>query len=244
MPDLKKPWVRERTCCDCGKVQSVRKDNRSERCVSCSGRRNASTPAAQTVSARQRTSISCTCIHCASVFSRTPSQIARRGGKYCSIKCANENRQVERVCKCCGVNFKIGRARVHGTSNSSGNYCSRKCYDKWLCRTERTTGRGSQWRAIRLAQIKKSPYCGWCGSVKKRLQVHHIVPFRLTHDNSDANLIPLCGSCHKHVELLTVEIEATGISPDEMATVLGFFLGQRQAATAAILKRLTNESRA
>jgi 5-methylcytosine-specific restriction endonuclease McrA len=32
------------------------------------------------------------------------------------------------------------------------------------------------------------------------LAVHHIVPFRLTHDHSPSNLRTLCASCHSTIE--------------------------------------------
>ena len=236
-------WNRERVCVDCGKVELVRKDNKAERCVSCSSRRNASSEAAKAANIAKKRRVSCVCSHCGKTFERIPSHVEGDQATYCSVSCVNENRRVERTCKCCGTIFKIGRSRVYGTSNSSGNFCTRACYEKWLCRTDRTTGRGSQWSRIRASVVARAPFCGWCGTVKKRLQVHHIVPFRLTHDNDNSNLIPLCCSCHKKVELLTVEIEATGITPVEMSAVMNTFLRQRQVATAAVLKRLINENR-
>lgn len=240
-PASRKAWNRERICCDCGRIEHVRKDNKSLRCVSCSSRRNASSPAAKASAAAKRTAVTCTCLNCSSTFERTPSQVARGRNKYCSKICDNAHSQVQRTCKCCGASFTVGKSRVNGSNNSSGNFCSRPCYEKWLCRAERTTGRGSRWKSISQAEVEKAPFCGWCGSPKKRLQVHHIVPFRLTNNNDSSNLIPLCASCHKRVELMTVEIEATGISPEEMAPVLMLFLRQRQNATKEILKRLIRE---
>lgn len=241
--DARNSWSRDRVCIDCGRVDLVRKDNKSERCVSCSARKNASSKASDFANAAKKRRVPCLCGHCGKAFERTPSQIKRATSIYCSISCANEIRRVDRTCKCCGKSFQVGRARVYGSSNSSGNFCTRACYEKWLCRTSKTTGRGSQWKRIRASLVAKSPFCGWCGTVRQRLQVHHIVPFRLTHDNDNSNLIPLCCSCHKKVELLTVEIEATGISPADMLVVMNTFLRQRQVATAALLKRISNEKR-
>ncbi|MBL4558033.1 MAG: HNH endonuclease [Rhodobacteraceae bacterium] len=38
--------------------------------------------------------------------------------------------------------------------------------------------------------------------------MHHIIPFRLTRDNSPTNLIPLCRACHKRVESVFHDVEA------------------------------------
>jgi len=71
-----------------------------------------------------------------------------------------------------------------------------------------------------------------------RLEVHHIVPFRLSHDNSENNLIPLCSRCHKKIEFTTVEVESTGLSVDEMFVINSLFLRKRQAETRQVLTNL------
>jgi len=43
----------------------------------------------------------------------------------------------------------------------------------------------------------KNPMFGKKGEY---LQVHHIVPFKCTQDNSEDNLITLCSKCHAHAE--------------------------------------------
>ena len=62
------------------------------------------------------------------------------------------------------------------------------------------TYRGAGWRSIRLLAIRRDgEKCQRCGS-KKKLEVHHIIPYRETQDNSLENLVTLCASCHKAVE--------------------------------------------
>jgi hypothetical protein len=62
------------------------------------------------------------------------------------------------------------------------------------------TERGKGWRGIRV-QVRRRDgnKCRICGNTE-RLSVHHIIPWRLTHDNSFSNLITLCGTCHPKVE--------------------------------------------
>lgn len=243
MQPRKRGAPKERTCCDCGRVELVRNDNTAERCVSCAARARALLPAAKAAMAKLRTRVALICSHCQSPFERTRSQASRAQKSFCSKRCADEHYRIDRTCKFCSKLFQTQIARVFGKSNSSGNFCSRPCYEKWLCRTGRVTGRGSQWKRIRDAAIAEKPFCGWCGSMRKKLQVHHVVPFRLTADNDNGNLIPLCAKCHKQVEFMTVEAESCGVSPAELGVVMQTILRQRQAATASILKRLSNEIR-
>lgn len=60
--------------------------------------------------------------------------------------------------------------------------------------------RGTNWRKIRLQVIERDKYtCQKCGR-KERLQVHHIIPWRDTYDNSLKNLITLCIYCHQSIK--------------------------------------------
>lgn len=44
-----------------------------------------------------------------------------------------------------------------------------------------------------------------CGT-NKNIQVHHIIPFRLTFNNNINNLIPLCTKHHKKIEYITIDV--------------------------------------
>lgn len=60
--------------------------------------------------------------------------------------------------------------------------------------------RGHRWTEIRTRIIERDKNkCRLCGE-KQRLQVHHIVPWRQTKDNSSSNLITLCISCHQSIK--------------------------------------------
>lgn len=62
--------------------------------------------------------------------------------------------------------------------------------------------RGEDWEEVRtLALIRDSYTCQDCGIPKRKLDVHHKIPWHVTHDNSLDNLISLCSSCHKLADL-------------------------------------------
>lgn len=62
----------------------------------------------------------------------------------------------------------------------------------------------TRWKDLRLNILKRDNWTCQnidCGknyrNGKKRLHVHHIIPYKKTKDNSESNLITLCISCHK-----------------------------------------------
>jgi hypothetical protein len=71
------------------------------------------------------------------------------------------------------------------------------------------------------------------------LEVHHIVPFRLTYDNAQDNLIPLCKRCHKIVEYVFLDLEPY-IEGDFVTAKLFLRSGltERQLATLCTLRKL------
>lgn len=66
--------------------------------------------------------------------------------------------------------------------------------------------------------------------------MHHIIPFRLTRDNSPTNLIPLCRACHKRVETVFQDVEA--VDPPLPVTKLVLFcsIHARRTVTLHMLK--------
>ncbi|WP_281249193.1 HNH endonuclease [Acuticoccus yangtzensis] len=171
------------------------------------------------------------CLHCRRVFVSSPSNHQR----YCNRDCLRSAKSVERTCVTCGAGFRIPRSILSGRTNSSGRFCSRPCYERHLCRTTRTKGYGSRWTAIRREALRRTPFCASCGTTR-HLQVHHIIPFRLTRDNSQTNLIPLCRACHKRVEVVFQDVEA--IDPPLPVTKLVLFCSMhaRRTVTLHMLK--------
>lgn len=219
--------TRLRTCAMCGKVEDVRADNPATRCRPCAAR-----PAlAQGRRARSAGRNRETCRHCGRVFTAPPSSRQQ----FCSRSCRHAAQSVERTCATCGGSFRIARSVLSDRTNSSGRFCSRFCYERHLCRTPRIRGRGSRWTTIRKAALRQTPFCAFCGRTR-HLQVHHIIPSRLTRDNSLTNLIPLCRACHKRVEAVFHDVEA--VDPPLPVTKLVLFcsIHARRTVTLHMLK--------
>lgn len=53
--------------------------------------------------------------------------------------------------------------------------------------------RSSQWRKVRKTHLKAHPTCAVCGG-KKKVEVHHIVPYHFApeHELNPKNLLSLC----------------------------------------------------
>jgi len=57
---------------------------------------------------------------------------------------------------------------------------------------------GYGWQNIRKAVLIRDNFtCQHCFIVNVNFDVHHKIPFLLTHDNSLTNLITLCNKCHR-----------------------------------------------
>ena len=220
----KSAYVRLRVCSMCGKEENVRKDNLAEVCGRCSR-----SIAAASGAAKKRAAAIVSRPKCKNCGEKVKSAKAI----FCSVGCKSEHARQDRQCKTCGQTFSLLRSSIGKSTNASGNFCSRKCYNKYLCNGEKTTGRGSQWKRIRGEVISEFPFCAKCGTTKN-LQVHHITPFRLTRDNSKENLVPLCAKHHKEIEMMFVETERLGVTP-ETEMIWRNMIRTRQAATAMAL---------
>jgi len=62
--------------------------------------------------------------------------------------------------------------------------------------------KGFDWKIIAdQVRLRDNNTCKNCGYTKEsKLPVHHIIPFRISKDNSFKNLITLCNKCHKKFE--------------------------------------------
>ncbi len=227
--DPKSFYTRQRECSGCGKSETVRKDNQSQQCQSCACR-----AAGKRGNESQKLNVlKIDCGHCG----RNVPTIRSAPRKYCSLSCRRAATSILRKCETCEKEFRIARSLLKGNSNSSGRFCSRPCYIHHLCRTGRITGRGSQWNASRKEALRRNPFCALCGTSKK-LQVHHAVPFRLTRDNSQENLFPLCVKHHKIVESQFVETEATGLDYETQGVFWQNILSSYQSNIRHILTGL------
>ena len=120
-------------------------------------------------------------------------------------------------CKGCGKVFAYHPSELRRT------YCSRECRRG---PNFKKTGRGSGWKRIRSEAISSQPFCAACGTMKL-LQVHHIIPWRLSRDNSQKNLVPLCRSHHKAIEHIFTqfEVDAGPVCGDDLVIWRSMFDG-------------------
>ena len=66
------------------------------------------------------------------------------------------------------------------------------------------------WDIIRKKVYARDNFrCVLCGK-KTKLSCHHIVPVRISHDNSMSNLVSVCESCHKKLESIGFTILEKG----------------------------------
>ena len=183
----KKNGVKDVLCSDCGTEFSVRKDTKPVVCQRCASSRGGR--AAKGIYQAERKE--CKNDKCKKPIRKTLKD------KYCSIECRKDDKRLSRKCKQCSADFQVLKSSMN--TNASGNFCSRGCYESFMCNSDKKTGRGSQWSRSRLDALKRIPFCVMCGKTS-RLDVHHLIPFRLTQDNSQENLIPLCKKHHRLVE--------------------------------------------
>lgn len=141
------------------------------------------------------------CKNCEKHFKAAWSEIKRGGGKYCSIRCARNDRPLKgRVghCKNCGLplgyfqpsEFKRKKQRV---------YCDLKCRRKYQLKfhsnrfpTSKTNAHYSARLVYRLSGKKLQCAVIWCRQTKN-IHIHH-----KNHDRTDNNPKNLIALCLKH----------------------------------------------
>ena len=224
----KKNWTKEVSCKTCGEKRFVRKDSFPEYCKPCSVFQTAQKLKGQTWAKTKK------CFGCNDTI---PKRVPHN---YCSTECKMKHKRIERTCKKCSSVFFVRKSALSGKTNASGNFCSRNCYNNYLCKDEKVTGRGSRWKQIRLETIKKSPFCAVCGT-NKNLQVHHIIPYRITKNNDQENLIPLCTRHHKNIEMMFLETEKYPIEDNEL--FWKNVLRTSQQTTRCVLKEIYGKNR-
>jgi 5-methylcytosine-specific restriction endonuclease McrA len=144
-------------------------------------------------------------------FCRRPTE----GTSWCNERCeflASRGAPTEATeCVSCGREFLVLVNR-----RSTRRYCARSCVPITAGRTAnfgpkngnwrggRAMYYGPGWKAIKKQVRDRDRVCRHCGKTpgenSRALDVHHISPFRYSHDNSLDNLIALCRSCHMRAD--------------------------------------------
>jgi len=282
-------YVRERVCVDCGKVETIRKDNQATRCKNCSAK--IGNKAVQETRTKNRGWRKCK--ECGQEFFAPKSSKKVNCSKECLQK-SREKKRLKRVCKHCGKAFEIYASALN--TNASGNYCSRQCYYehmatvtgkqnksynrvevecaecgkplavipsrisayknsfcgeecKWKHHHNYISGeKNCNWRGGHdkyrgdFETVKKQWFdgvqlCAICGTAK-HIHIHHIIPYRLTQDNSRSNLIPLCRKHHKKIESLMLPAIEGGTDLETSKAIINCILRERQMAVFTIASRL------
>lgn len=140
------------------------------------------------------------CAHCKKQFPYTSSNPNQR---YCSVTCRDAAmRKSLPLCETCGETC----------NKASRRFCSRECKVEWYRGTNvynyvgGRAGRhyaSSFWLERASSVRERDRVCRHCGASPETvgtLHVHHVIPRRLSHDDSLDNLIALCRRCHKKAE--------------------------------------------
>lgn len=145
------------------------------------------------------------CLACQKEF--TP-KFWNKKAVYCSRACvATSQSKPLPVCEICGKEVKRHNRR----------FCSRGCKIEWYQRenvynylgeeTKRSFPVDLAFWMKRAKEIRaRDKVCQHCGKTpeqnRRALDVHHIIPYRISKDNSPSNLIALCRICHKKADHL------------------------------------------
>ena len=139
------------------------------------------------------------CQTCGKSFKVFDHEVRDGHGMYCSRACHHRAMVVPRttlVCPSCNQSFEVRPCE----RRRARQYCSWAC-----CNIGRRGSRGDpdyrgwDWKDARLAAFLRDNYlCQQCGA-SEDLMAHHIIPYPVTQDNSLANLLTVCRSCHSRI---------------------------------------------
>lgn len=199
---LKKRKYKSTTCESCGLVRTVSFYSNPKMCQKCSNSKGSRASKPSRVTGQHKN-----CLLCFGTFWSFKSD--KR--KFCSAACGNKSKRryekETRECRFCKSSFVFSSKPF---SNSPGNYCSIKCRNDGYASGAVSYGHKGlrpRWRSIRDKFIKKNDFCNQCGTQEKKLQVHHINPYRSSKYDGLENLITLCVPCHSKHEKFSKIIE-------------------------------------
>lgn len=243
---MKEKWV----CKKCGAVR-LEKPYKNETCE-CSGRfvkysackscgtmfanSKGKTYCSSKCKEAQRHTVELVCDNCGKNFVRYASDIKSENHNFCCKKCMIDYMRGETVtseCEQCGKEFTIYKSLLR--TNAAGKFCSRECYHESMKKPKKGY---SGFRQAKRRYFSGVQHCALCGSTDG-INIHHIIPNRLTQDNGPDNLIPLCRKHHMPVEALTRKVLETEGDLVTAKFMLNNILRTYQLATyAAIAERI------
>lgn len=164
------------------------------------------------------TQINIACTNCGTPLSRAPYRLKGSENAFCDNQCHDQYRKKRVVITCtnCG---RIVEKQPYQVAQVNLSFCNQKCAKAWQQGSNRSDWkggfidyRGPNWeQQARRARERDGQCCQVCGAADRRLDVHHIVPFRAfgyvrgendhyRSANHLSNLITLCLVCHPRVE--------------------------------------------
>lgn len=174
------------------------------------------------------------CDNCGTSFLRYSANV-RSGLHFCDIKCKHEyykGQKKKAMCEYCGKEFEIYVSTLK--TNASGKYCSRECYWKSMEKEDKPY---KGFNKAKKENFSKPQMCAICGTTEK-IHIHHIIPNRISQDQSKENLIPLCQRHHPMIECLTRELHEDFAGNHVLELfLLNAILRPRQAATITAVKQ-------
>lgn len=204
------------------------------------------------------------CETCGKEFSVYKSALegSNASGRFCCRACYDEyqktltgkdNAKYQRVtayCKNCGEPMEVIPSKL---MRGRGVFCSRECFKQYFHiymdgeKNPNWTGGYRKHRGdfeyVKRRHFSKVQVCALCGT-PRNIHIHHLVPYRLTHDNKLDNLIPLCASHHKKVETITKPIYE-GFDDKELAkSCLNALLRPKQRTAQMVVAKIIADRKA
>ena len=194
------------------------------------------------------------CKQCNKEFSILKSTLkSNASGNFCCRPCYNEylktikgekHKDYKRIKTTCDNCKKLISVTPSKLREYKHHFCSKECRGAFYSHENNPYWRGGT-KAYRgnFEKVKKeyfngTNFCALCGTTKD-INIHHIIPYRLTKDNSVNNLIPLCRKHHRIVESVSVKFIDTFKGNYEIAKYfLNNILRSRQIETFLLLKEL------
>ena len=167
--------------------------------------------------AKARTRVTKTCQGCGKQFEAFAHHAETR--RFCNMACYHKTRwggvkSASQTCENCGAIFESFDCEPR-------RFCSHPCYvasgvgtksgadsPLWKGGTSKHYRRGANWKDhAALARARDGHACKECGKPeaeltgkRRRLDVHHIIPWSIGQSNALGNLVTLCRSCHHRNE--------------------------------------------
>lgn len=112
------------------------------------------------------------------------------------------NIRIERTCLQCGKVFCVKKSKL---KHDACNFCTHTCsviYKTKPYMPKYNYYSGKKWNNYSRRVRRGTPTCEVCGGTA-HLSVHHIIPRKISKDDTRENLLVLCGRHHKLIENLT-----------------------------------------